>query len=158
MIRIAIFFSVSRYVSWCLYHDISRYAMNLYTPTLYQKNKNHFWNKKVWLTNKIDGLVQERRNSIAIAMELHLSCTKPSRYSLIRPIRYRVWKGHRMHFSKWFGIDQRNLATSYHVNHGNRLMNRWMDRWRWWQLPSEQKGGWVKNGLHKLKWVSSSCF
>ena len=25
----------------------------------------------------IDGLVQERRNSIALAMELHLSCTKP---------------------------------------------------------------------------------
>ena len=26
----------------------------------------------------IDGLVQERRNSSALAMELHLSCTKPS--------------------------------------------------------------------------------
>ena len=28
-----------------------------------------------------DGLVQERRNSIANALELHLSCTKPSLYS-----------------------------------------------------------------------------
>ena len=26
----------------------------------------------------IDGLVQERRNSIAKALELHLSCTNPS--------------------------------------------------------------------------------
>ena len=26
----------------------------------------------------IDGLVQERRNSSALAMELHLSCTDPS--------------------------------------------------------------------------------
>ena len=26
---------------------------------------------------KFDGLVQERRNSIAYALELHLSCTKP---------------------------------------------------------------------------------
>ena len=28
--------------------------------------------------NDIDGLVQERRNSIANALELRLSCTKPS--------------------------------------------------------------------------------
>ena len=28
----------------------------------------------------IDGLVQERRNSSALAMELRLSCTKPSIY------------------------------------------------------------------------------
>ena len=28
--------------------------------------------------NDIDGLVQERRNSSALAMELHLSCTNPS--------------------------------------------------------------------------------
>ena len=29
---------------------------------------------------KIDGLVQERRNSIANALELRLSCTNPSRF------------------------------------------------------------------------------
>ena len=29
----------------------------------------------------IDGLVQERRNSSALAMELRLSCTNPSKYS-----------------------------------------------------------------------------
>ena len=28
--------------------------------------------------NHIDGLVQERRNSSALATELHLSCTNPS--------------------------------------------------------------------------------
>ena len=35
----------------------------------------------------IDGLVQERRNSSALAMELHLSCTNPS----ISSIRYWQW-------------------------------------------------------------------
>ena len=38
----------------------------------------------VWISSykdKIDGLVQERRNSSALAMELHLSCTNPSRWS-----------------------------------------------------------------------------
>ena len=33
------------------------------------------------LDNHVDGLVQERRNSSALAMELHLSWTKPSIYS-----------------------------------------------------------------------------
>ena len=32
--------------------------------------------------DQVDGLVQERRNSTALAMELHLSCTNPSKYSL----------------------------------------------------------------------------
>ena len=31
-----------------------------------------------WLDNDIDGLVQERRNSSALAMELRLSCSNPS--------------------------------------------------------------------------------
>ena len=31
---------------------------------------------------RIDGLVQERRNSSALAMELRLSCTKPSMYTM----------------------------------------------------------------------------
>ena len=32
---------------------------------------------------QIDGLVQERRNSSALAMELHLSCTNPSKWYCI---------------------------------------------------------------------------
>ena len=32
----------------------------------------------LYCTHYIDGLVQERRNSIALAMELRLSCTNPS--------------------------------------------------------------------------------
>ena len=36
----------------------------------------------------IDGLVQERRNSIANALELHLSCTNPSTYSSLMRARY----------------------------------------------------------------------
>ena len=30
----------------------------------------------------VDGLVQERRNSIALAMELYFSCTNPSGYKV----------------------------------------------------------------------------
>ena len=33
-----------------------------------------------WKQHHIDGLVQERRNSSALAMELRLSCTNPSVY------------------------------------------------------------------------------
>ena len=36
----------------------------------------------------IDGLVQERRNSSVLAMELHLSCTNPSIYNHIFVIEY----------------------------------------------------------------------
>ena len=31
------------------------------------------------LSDQIDGLVQERRNSSALAVQLHLSCTKTSK-------------------------------------------------------------------------------
>ena len=31
----------------------------------------------------IDGLVQERRNSSALAMELHISCTNPYKYAFL---------------------------------------------------------------------------
>ena len=34
------------------------------------------------IAQHIDGLVQERRNSIAKALELHLSCTNPSTHSV----------------------------------------------------------------------------
>ena len=46
------------------------------------------WNCSSW---KIDGLMQERRNSIANALELHLSCTKPSRYQVIYPTQSIPW-------------------------------------------------------------------
>ena len=37
-----------------------------------------FINKQTSLTENINGLVQERRNSSVLAMELHLSCINPS--------------------------------------------------------------------------------
>ena len=36
----------------------------------------------------IDGLVQKRRNSSALAVELRLSCTNPSIYSLKRKVHF----------------------------------------------------------------------
>ena len=38
--------------------------------------------KLCYLQNQIDGLVQERRNSNALTMELRLSCTNPSKSSV----------------------------------------------------------------------------
>ena len=38
----------------------------------------NFWSTSCLLSPYIDGLMQERRNSIANALELRLSCTKPS--------------------------------------------------------------------------------
>ena len=37
-----------------------------------------YWSHVTCFLFHIDGLVQERRNSSALAMELRLSCTKPS--------------------------------------------------------------------------------
>ena len=43
---------------------------------------NSPWRIKAWVRGNeyIDGLLQERRNSSALAMELHLSCSNPSIY------------------------------------------------------------------------------
>ena len=45
------------------------------------------WQEPITWTNgdedQFDGLVQERRNYSALAMELHLSCTNPSNYAHI---------------------------------------------------------------------------
>ena len=42
----------------------------------------------------IDGLVEERRNSIANALELRLSCTNPSIFDVVTHLFYDEW-----HFS-----------------------------------------------------------
>ena len=47
----------------------------------------------------LDGLVQVRRNSIAIAVELHLSCTNPSIcFSLERNDSHFEDNSHKSHF------------------------------------------------------------
>ena len=38
------------------------------------------WLKSICSQEKMEGLVQERRNSIANALELRLSCTNPSKW------------------------------------------------------------------------------
>ena len=49
---------------------------------MYKKNFHlpDFQNFAFFEMDNIDGLVQERRNSSALAMELRLSCTNPSIY------------------------------------------------------------------------------
>ena len=50
--------------------------------------------------DKIDGLVQERSNSIANAMELRLSCTNPSR-----------WTHNHLIFTMWIPIPGKMVFT-----------------------------------------------
>ena len=49
----------------------------------------HIFNNCSELRYHIDGLVQERRNSIANALELRLYCTNPSKY---KEINGRGWQ------------------------------------------------------------------
>ena len=48
-----------------------------YKMELKKKNIGKF----IWIIS-VDGLVQERRNSHALAMEIHLSCTNPSTWTV----------------------------------------------------------------------------
>ena len=52
-------------------------------------------------TEHVDRLMQERRNSSALAMELHLSCTNPLKlWSLVWETKwYKAWK--YQHLSYW---------------------------------------------------------
>ena len=72
-----------------------------------------------WLLYHFDGLMQERRNSSALAMELRLSCTKPSIWasSFTKP----SWHVHTSHItaplqgestSHWKGCWTNNCVTS----------------------------------------------
>ena len=107
-------------------------------------------------SDKIDDLVQERRNSSALAMGLRFSCTNPSKLlplcrchfqinSPVRKLLHRVSNFPEFHFSPrvqltivqqwsrwWFGIEQ---ATSYNRNqlwstlleHECATWSRWVD-------------------------------
>ena len=48
----------------------------------------HLFLVEAW--NYIDGLVQERRNSIADALELHLSCTNSSIFAQVKSIQLEL--------------------------------------------------------------------
>ena len=59
-----------------------------------------------------DGLVQERRNSIATALELRLSCTNPSMYltfiSVVPKLQESCWLavlGHIYYSLMWLEMD-----------------------------------------------------
>ena len=56
-------------------------------------------------TLHVDGLEQERRNSSALAMELHLSCTNPSMYSFDQfehPTDVKEWLKMQYIFTIWW--------------------------------------------------------
>ena len=62
-----------------------------------------------------DGLMQERRNSIALAMELRLSCTNPSTHRFLN-----------MLFRLWLKIDEGSALFHYWPLWGNPLDHRWI--------------------------------
>ena len=50
-----------------------------YKDAVLQQSRYVLWNRKLNQDMyRIDGLMQKRRNSSALAMELHLFCIKPS--------------------------------------------------------------------------------
>ena len=61
----------------------------LHSPLKTSTNEQNFRdNSTLRDDDGIDGLVQERRNSSALAMELRLSCTNPSTWKRFLPIRW----------------------------------------------------------------------
>ena len=72
------------------------------------------WGKSWWISkSNIDGLVQERRNSFANALELRLSCTRPSisthpslkqKAAVLQAILYHVSSGSKI-FVIYIGIN-----------------------------------------------------
>ena len=52
--------------------------------------------------HQVDGLVQERRNSSALAMELRLSCTKPSRWLLRHQLGSISWYPEKCYWPTWW--------------------------------------------------------
>ena len=71
-------------------HDLRRHRVQQFLQFHVQTNANYVFDLHFPMTvPQIDGLVQERRNSIANALELSLSCTNPSRWK----INYFAWCG-----------------------------------------------------------------
>ena len=60
--------------------EIKKFLLKIYAfdSVITLENGSHFVQAWRHVKNDIDGLVQERRNSSALAMELHLSCINPS--------------------------------------------------------------------------------
>ena len=65
---------IVRMSSWHIFINLLIYLYKPQTKQNYIKAHGYSVGYKVY----IDGLVQERCNSIAVALELHLSCTNPS--------------------------------------------------------------------------------
>ena len=70
---------LSAYSGFCFYYTFSNLLCS----------RGHLICIFQWLRCQVVGLVQERRNSTASAMELRLSCTKPSRYKCLWHVHNR---------------------------------------------------------------------
>ena len=67
-----------------------------------------------WHLNNIDGLVQKRCKSIANALELRLSCTNPSTYSIKSPVISRAAIDFllTLHLCRWTSCDSTQFMRS----------------------------------------------
>ena len=65
------------------YHHIYPWGLSVPGLTLSWFYSQHYHG--VMVIKQIDGLVQERRNSSALAMELRLSCINPSKWCWMKP-------------------------------------------------------------------------
>ena len=69
----------------------------------------------------IDGLVQERRNSSALAMELHLSCTNPPIYESVNLAT--IGSDNGLSPVRRQAIIWINVGLSLYWNEGNRIQS-----------------------------------
>ena len=78
----------------------------------------------------VDGLVQERRNSGVLALELHLSCTKPSMNSKMRTLctLSRQTHSEKRHLQGFLMISLHGL--SYQLFNVNKLLSM-ISLWGW---------------------------
>ena len=94
-----------------------------------------FSNIKIPTIDRIDGLVQERRNSSALAMELHLSCINPSIWShhLVYKMGLPIFLRQHLYFESILLIlpvlstimERNNYLLPGNTNKNYRLLTRW---------------------------------
>ena len=72
-------------------HPVRTSAKKLSFPACIVDFSHFFWLSSLAVGHHIDGLVQERRTSSVLAMELHLFWTSPSIYTVPLKQLWRIW-------------------------------------------------------------------
>ena len=90
-----------------------------YRDSHYEIRQSHYclnFKMRIPVPDKVDGLMQERHNSIAIALDLCLSCTNPSRWSLYWNMANR-FTSHSQPMNPWDCFSVKMLSYYYRDSH-----------------------------------------